>query len=244
MGLCLRVSIRYLLTFCVLPVLAPAAMAATSNSPAEVSSIAQVLALHQDRVTMRLEPRFRFVGASWPPQEVALLAFKDVRRLELWARSGGVWRHIRDYRIKGMSGRVGPKLREGDLQVPEGFYRIEKLNPNSAYHLSLKLDYPNSFDRERAVLDGRNNLGGDIYIHGRAVSQGCLAIGDNAIEELFVLTALLGTDHVSVLISPQDFRSSAMEPNAGDRPDWIQALYGEIRLELARFPLEKKGSME
>ena len=110
------------------------------SSRPERRSIEQVLASHKSRVEKRLEPRFRFAGADWPPEAVTLLALKDTRSLELWARSEGKWRHIRDYRIKAMSGGVGPKLQEGDLQVPEGFYRIEALNPMSSYHLSLKLD--------------------------------------------------------------------------------------------------------
>lgn len=87
------------------------------------------------------------------------------------------------------SGGPGPKLREGDLQVPEGVYRLTAFNPNSSYHLSLRVDYPNAEDRaaeDRAVArsDRRTSLGGDIFIHGKAVSIGCLAIGDPGIEEL------------------------------------------------------------
>jgi len=210
----------------------------------EMRSVEQVLAQHGNRVTMRLKPRFRFVGVGWPPEAVTLLAFKDTRLLELWALSDGNWRHIRDYRVKAMSGGPGPKLREGDLQVPEGAYRIEGLNPMSAYHLSLKLDYPSALDREQAILDGRTNLGGDIYIHGKDVSQGCLAIGDKAIEDLFVLTALLGKEQVSILISPRDFRSRPLLPGASLSPAWIQALYEGIEADLKRFPLENKGRVE
>ena len=75
---------------------------------------------------------------------------------------------------------------EGDKQVPEGFYRIELLNPNSRYHLSLRVNYPNADDIERAREDRRDllNLGGDIMIHGGAESIGCIAIGNPAIEHL------------------------------------------------------------
>jgi murein L,D-transpeptidase YafK len=74
--------------------------------------------------------------------------------------------------MKRASGKAGPKLREGDGQVPEGIYRIDGLNPNSSYHLSLKLNYPNDFDLEQARTEGRTELGGDIFIHGKAVSIG------------------------------------------------------------------------
>ena len=86
--------------------------------------------------------------------------------------------------ILAASGVSGPK-REGDKQVPEGFYRIELLNPNSRYHLSLRVNYPNADDLERARQDGRalSTLGGDIMIHGGSASIGCLALGDPAVGE-------------------------------------------------------------
>jgi len=71
---------------------------------------------------------------------------------------------VADYRITAASGTAGPKLREGDRQVPEGIYRIVGLNPNSRYHLSMKLDYPNAFDRHQAARDGRARPGSDIFI--------------------------------------------------------------------------------
>lgn len=90
------------------------------------------------------------------------------------------------YHILAASGTVGPKLREGDEQVPEGIYSISGLNPNSQFHLSLRVDYPNTNDRQQAQLESRTNLGQDIMIHGRAASIGCLALGDEAAEDLFI----------------------------------------------------------
>ena len=83
-----------------------------------------------------------------------------------------------------MSGRLGPKLKEGDRQVPEGLYRVESLNPNSRYHLSLRVNYPNEQDKSYGRLDGRNNLGTDIMIHGKDCSIGCLAMGDPSCDFL------------------------------------------------------------
>ena len=216
-------------------------MAAGSGAAEENrgASVEQVLERYQAKVESRLRPRFRFAGAQWPPQAITLLALKDSRRLELWALSGGNWRHIRDYRIKGMSGRLGPKLREGDQQVPEGRYKIENLNPNSAFHLSIKIDYPNSFDRAMAARDGRQNLGGDIFIHGNDVSRGCLAIGNNSVEELFVLTSLVGREQVDVLISSRDFRLRPPGPSAYGLPGWVPQLNRDIAQEMEKFPLEK-----
>ena len=71
-------------------------------------------------------------------------------------------------------------------QVPDGLYRIDSLNPNSLYHLALHVDYPSADDRARAAQDGRRELGGAIMIHGGAGSDRCLAMGDEAAEDLFV----------------------------------------------------------
>ncbi len=195
---------------------------------AGAATVEQVVERYRAKVEQRLLPRFRFAGAEWPPTELTLVALKDVQRLELWARADGPWVHVRDYHIKGISGGPGPKLREGDLQVPEGIYRIARLNPNSAFHLSLKIDYPNAFDRQQARREGRRNLGGDIFIHGNRVSKGCLAIGDNAVEELFVLAAMVGPEKVRVIIAPTDFRVYSVRHLAPPGRPWVAELYRQI----------------
>jgi hypothetical protein len=200
----------------------------------------QIVEKYGARVERVLKPRFQFAGVSWPPRRITLLALKETRRLELWAEQNGRWRHIREYRIKGMSGKLGPKLREGDRQVPEGIYRIEKLNPNSGFHLSMKLNYPNEFDLEQAQREGRTDPGSAIFIHGRNVSSGCLAMGDRAIEELFVLTSLIGKENVAVVISPRDFRIHPVPFVLPEHPPWQLTLYQTIAARMKRFPLERK----
>lgn len=117
--------------------------------------------------------------------ELYLRAFKVGKRVEVWARNRGQGRYqlLRSYPIAATSGTLGPKIRSGDGQVPEGCYRIDRYNPSSLYHLSLGLDYPNALDRAR----GEKDPGGDIFIHGSNVTIGCLPITDRYIEELYVL---------------------------------------------------------
>ncbi len=204
-------------------------------------TVSQVVQKYRDKVEQRLEPRFRYAGVAWPPPgRVTLLVIKETRRMEVWAEQDGAWRRVREYRIKGMSGEPGPKLKEGDRQVPEGSYRIVRLNPNSGYHLSLKINYPNEFDRSQAKKDGRTALGGDIYIHGQAVSRGCLAIGNNAVEELFVLASLIGKDKISVLISPKDFRVHSVPPPVEGEPSWYRELNEEIAAGMLQYQRERK----
>ncbi|RYF37241.1 MAG: hypothetical protein EOO38_26635, partial [Cytophagaceae bacterium] len=127
---------------------------------------------------------------QYPPRQVVLVFLKSEKTLSLFAAgAAGQPKAVKTYPVLAASGKPGPKLRDGDRQVPEGIYRIESLNPNSAYHLSLRLNYPNEDDLRYARLDRRTNLGGDIMIHGKRASIGCLAIGDESIEEIFTLAA-------------------------------------------------------
>lgn len=185
---------------------------------------------------MRLAAKFDAAKVAWPPSELVLIAIKDERALELHARSeGGIWTLIHRYRVLAASGGPGPKLRQGDRQVPEGIYGIAFLNPNSAYHLSLRVNYPNAFDRQMAAREGRRDLGGDIMIHGKNLSAGCLAIGDEAVEELFVLTAQTGLSHVKVIIAPTDFREKGLTAQTPGQPQWLPQLYAEVATAMTGF---------
>jgi hypothetical protein len=116
------------------------------------------------------------------------------------------------------------------------------LNPVSQFHLSLRVSYPSEFDRRQARKEGRTNLGGDIMIHGNAVSIGCLAMGDEAAEDLFVLAARAGLSSIRVILSPLDLRSSKMADDP-ERPGWVTALYVEIREALEKLPSRQRDSV-
>lgn len=180
----------------------------------------------------KIKPYFAKAQVTYPPREVTLVALKQEKKLELWARDSGGFRFIRDYKIQAASGVSGPKLRQGDKQVPEGIYRIEGMNPNSHYHMSMKINYPNEFDLFHAWQEGRTNPGSDIFIHGRAVSIGCLAMGDEAIEELFVLTEQVGIGNVKVVIAPHDPRVFPLIYDPNKFPKWIAELYSSISREI------------
>ena len=201
--------------------------------PMEGRTIDDVLRAFGPAARERLRPHFASADVSYPPRSVTLLALKEERRVELWANAGASPRLVHTYPVLAASGVTGPKLRQGDLQVPEGVYRIPWLNPNSRYHLSMKVDYPNAFDRRRARAEGRTDLGGDIFIHGRDVSIGCIALGDPAIEELFVLASDVGLARIKVLIAPRDLRRHAGRDAAPARSTWLDELYGSLRREMA-----------
>lgn len=194
------------------------------------------VATYAASVKARLEPACAAQGVAYPPASLTIIGLKSERRLELWAPdTSGRPRLLKAYPILGASGVIGPKLREGDSQVPEGLYGIESLNPNSRFHLSLRVSYPNADDRRRAKADGRERLGGDIMIHGSNQSIGCLAMGDPAAEELFVLAALAGPENVRVILSPVDFRQQAAVTIPAGQPDWVPALHAEIKAALDHY---------
>jgi hypothetical protein len=212
----------------------PKSKAAKPASRPRRRSVADVMATLGIGAERRLRGKFASRGLAYPPSSVALLAFKQERRIELWASHGAAPAYVASYPLTDTSGTLGPKLREGDYQIPEGIYRVTWLHPNSQYHLSLKLDYPNRFDLARAAEDGRKRLGGDIFVHGDEHSIGCLAVGDPAIEELFALAARVGREQVTVLIAPWDFRRRP-PPASAANPPWLPTLYAQLAAQLGRF---------
>ncbi len=112
-------------------------------------------------------------------------AFKSEKQLELWGKNDFDTQYslIKTYEVCRTSGKLGPKRKQGDLQIPEGFYHINIFNPYNKFYLSLGINYPNKSDR---ILGVKGKLGGDIFIHGACVTIGCLPISDDKIKELYL----------------------------------------------------------
>jgi len=200
------------------------------------ATVSDRLAQFGQAAQQRWTPFFEKKQLAYPPAKLLLVGLKQEELLEVYAAdSRGKWQLLRTMPVQKSSGKIGPKLREGDYQVPEGFYHIESLNPNSAFHLSLRINYPNDFDRKQAEKEGRTNLGGDIMIHGSNASVGCLAMGDEAAEDLFILAAQTGIENIEVILSPVDFRKRAV-PAEAQRPQWVSELYGEIKKAMLALP--------
>lgn len=146
-----------------------------------------------------------------PGDHIFLRAFKHEKELEVWIKpaSNNEYVLLRTYPICATSGRPGPKLKQGDLQVPEGFYHISVFNTKSKFHLSLGINYPNQSDRHFCDKD---KPGGDIFIHGNCVSAGCLAMTNDYIREIFVLCNEAknnGQEQIPIHILPFRFSSAA-----------------------------------
>lgn len=117
--------------------------------------------------------------------DLFLRAFKKEEKLEVWVKpkNQSKYQLIWEYTFCKNSGTLGPKRKEGDYQIPEGFYKISTFNPKSKFLLSLKVDYPNASDK---ILSDQKTPGGDIYIHGNCQTVGCIPITDDLIQELYV----------------------------------------------------------
>ncbi len=186
-----------------------------------------------------LAAKFIKSGVTYPPKKIALLAFKQEQNIELWAQDSNYsWRYISSYPLTAYSGVLGPKLKENDKQIPEGIYKITMFNPFSKWHLSLMVNYPNDFDKTHAIHDGRRKLGGNIFIHGKNASIGCLAIGDNAIEQLFLLSRRVGLNNIELIISPNDLRKQKAATRKYNQPNWLPELYQSIQYALRKYPLK------
>ena len=168
---------------------------------------------------------------------VFLRIFKEESTLELWVRDGPVYRKFRDYEICNYSGHLGPKLREGDRQSPEGFYSVPKsaLNPNSSYHLSFNLGFPNRFDRDN------DRTGSFLMVHGDCVSVGCYAMRDTGIEEIYLLVEAAldsGQDAVPVHAFPFRMHAARMTTASDSRwyGFWTELKAGYDAFEANRVP--------
>lgn len=136
--------------------------------------------------------------------QLYLRAFKTEKKLELWGRNSNndKFKLIRTYDFCTTSGVIGPKRKQGDFQIPEGFYHINIFNPHSVFYLSLGINYPNKSDR---ILGKKGSLGGDIFIHGDCVSIGCIPITTPKIKELYLMCVEAknnGQEKIPVTIFP------------------------------------------
>lgn len=170
------------------------------------------------------------------PFELFIRAFKKEEVLEVFARKN---EHepfilIKSYEFCASSGVLGPKRKEGDKQIPEGFYHIDRFNPNSKFHLSLGLNYPNSSDR---IKGDHTQPGSDIFIHGNCVTVGCIPLGDPGIESLYTLAKqakTLGKKPIRVHLFPFRMAEEKMNEMLPISPEH-EAFWKELQVVYLSF---------
>jgi murein L,D-transpeptidase YafK len=157
---------------------------------------------------------------------ILLIGYKYEKKLDVYVKSktDKTYKKFITYDFCVLSGELGPKRKEGDLQVPEGFYYINWFNPNSNFHLSFKINYPNASDK---ILSDKKHPGGEIFIHGNCVSIGCIPITDEKMDELYIL-ALEATNNgqskIPVYIFPTELNGpkyQALINTYADKPELL-----------------------
>ncbi len=185
---------------------------------------------------LRTEMALKGLGMENP---MLIRAFKSEMKLELWVKSAysPEYELFKSYNICKKSGRLGPKLQEGDLQTPEGFYEVteERLNPNSQYFLSFNIGYPNEYDRSH------RRTGSLLMIHGSCVSEGCLAMTNRNIGEIYlIIENNFKYGHESIPIHIFPFRMTeenmAMRQASQWYPFWKNLKEGYDYFEKYRVP--------
>ena len=192
--------------------------------------------IQDDRFDVNLEEKLASISAK-VGDPVFIRIFKEESLLEVWIRSGAEYQHLKDYFIGAYSGYLGPKLQEGDRQAPEGFYKVKKyqLNPNSKYHLSFNLGFPNAYDR------AHERTGSFLMVPGNCVSDGCYAMTDEKIEEIYSLVeSALQKGQAYVQVHAFPFRMTdanmALYGNSEWYDFWANLKEGYDYFELEKLP--------
>lgn len=175
---------------------------------------------------------------SSPGQAMVIRIFKQTNEFEVWKRTtAGTFKLFKTYDICAYSGTLGPKVKEGDRQAPEGFYNITPglMNPNSNYYLAFNTGFPNKFDR------AWNRTGSELMVHGDCSSRGCYSMTDEAIAEIYALVreSFAGGNPVVQMqiypfrMTPQRLAAYSTNPNIDF---WQNIKEGYDRFELAKVP--------
>ena len=186
---------------------------------------------------------FSSKGISFSTMNIFIRAFKKEKELEIWGKNSKDEKYIliKTYDICASSGELGPKRKQGDGQVPEGFYEIDRFNPSSNFYLSLGVSYPNASDK---ILGNKGNLGGDIFIHGNCVTIGCMPLTDDKIKEVYLMAVEAKSNNGKIPVHIFPFRMSdanmkSFEGKYIDEPTLV-AFWKSIQKGYEYFELNKK----
>lgn len=161
--------------------------------------------------------------------------YKQTSEFEIWVKKGKEYALYKNFPICKFSGELGPKLKEGDRQAPEGIYNVgaSQLNPNSDYHLSFDLGFPNEYD----LSLGRT--GSFLMVHGNCLSIGCYAMTDHAIEEIYIITESAINKNKNVPVIALPFRNNDENKGLYNHDKWGE-FWRELALIDAKIDTDKK----
>ncbi len=175
---------------------------------------------------------------------ILILAYKSESEIEIFAKkkTDQSYFKLATYKVCSKSGKLGPKRKQGDYQVPEGFYFIDRFNPASSYYLSLGINYPNQSDQR---ISNARDLGGDIFIHGECVTIGCLPMTNDRIKEIYLYAINAknnGQQRIPVYIFPfrmTDHKFSAYNKKYSNKSELID-FWTNIKIGYDKFIKDKK----
>lgn len=208
-------------------------LAAASPPGIRAQPGSQFIEKSAQRILRRLDKDLQRAQVPYPPRAVRLAVFKEERRAELWLPDErGRWKYVKTWPFSASSGGPGPKVYYGDLQIPEGIYGIDSMIPSKAYYLAMHVTHPNAFDQAMLALEGRDPqyMSTGIYVHGGAISYGCVVIGDRNIEELFLLAHMARQENTQIFIFPHD--TDRVQPQFKVCPE-CPVWYGELLRQLS-----------
>jgi len=191
-----------------------------------------------------LEENLNKKGLAAGNLHILIVAYKAERELEVYAKKKNEMEYglLAAYNICASSGVLGPKRKQGDGQVPEGFYKINHFNPTSNFHLSLGINYPNQSDKKKS---NASDLGGAIFIHGSCVTIGCLPMTDEKIKEIYLYAVYArnnGQDNIPVYIFP--FRMTdtnfQIHKNRNIKNQELIDFWENLKIGYDKFVSEKK----
>lgn len=208
------------------------------------SRVRDAVATHGEELKNRLATK----GLKPDNFELFIRAFKSEKEVEIWVKNKDTLQYqlLYTFSFCVLSGQLGPKRQQRDLQVPEGLYHIDRFNPYSNFHLSLGTNYPNLSDKKRAM----GNTGGNIFIHGDCVSIGCIPI-NQSIEVLYLLAVWAkdaGQLKIPVYIYPMHLNTQNLEVKQQHKHIklWKELApfyqYFEKHKQIAKFTILPDGS--
>lgn len=195
-------------------ILLAAASFVLSFGTGQSANLAKVRKTNLPKLELQLESKGFQLG-----QDIFIRIFKETSELEVWIKGEGSFELFKTYEICNFSGALGPKLKEGDYQSPEGFYFVtsRQLNPNSTFHLSFNLGFPNTYDR------ANERTGSYLMVHGNCVSIGCYAMRDAGIEEIYLLAeAALKNGQPFFRVHAFPFRMTTENMERYKGSEWIE----------------------
>jgi len=239
-----KITLTIKLIFFVLAIICCNSVFAQQDFLSQQKKYARVRTAITDKEQSLVE-NLRKNGLTTNNVHILIVAYKAEKQLEIYAKKKNEidYKLISTYNVCASSGELGPKRKQGDGQIPEGFYKIDRFNPSSNFYLSLGVNYPNQSDRKKS---NASNLGGDIFIHGSCVTIGCLPMTDDKIKEIYLYAVFArnnGQSDIPVYIFPFRMTDTNFQTyqNRHTRNQELIDFWTNLKIGYDKFILEKKA---